>query len=161
MTGEEYVGLHECGPAPNCFCSTDSIDDDPDHNIPSWKWPSTLSSKEEAFQQLYDVVQAYKPGQSDIDGGGFEIVTYDPKAGYLYAQFESLKNGYIDDVEFAIIKNGSVEVRSKSRLGYLDFGVNALRLNFIAKGLREKGWEAPGVELATHKGYAEENQVRF
>jgi len=27
--------------------------------------------------------------------------------------------------------------------------------------LREKGWEAPGVELATHKGYAEENQVRF
>ena len=147
--------------APNCFCSTDSLADDPDHNIPPWKWPADkFPTREDAFQQLYEVVAAYPPGQSNIDGGGFDIVTYDPKAGYLYVQFESLKNGFIDDVEFAIIGDDEkVKVRSSSRLGYLDFGVNAKRLNYLAKALREKGWDAVGVDMKTHRGYAEENGI--
>ena len=33
------------------------------------------------------------------------------------------------------------------RVGYLDFGVNAKRLNYLAKALREKGWNAEGVDL--------------
>jgi hypothetical protein len=107
-------------------------------------------------------VNAYKPGQSNIDGGGFNIVTFNPKSGYIYAQFESLKNGFIDDLEMAVVGKDSnvVEVRSSSRLGYLDFGVNAKRLNYLAKALREKGWDAPGVELSSHRGYAEENGVK-
>ncbi|KAL9181442.1 hypothetical protein ACHAXT_010247 [Thalassiosira profunda] len=165
LAGEEYLGLKECGAAPNCFCSNDNIEDSPDTNIPPFKWPaSKFSSREEAFQQLHEVVQAYQPGQSNIDGGGFEIVTFDPKSGYIYAQFESLKAGYIDDLELAFVDDGkdsnAVQVRSSSRLGYLDFGVNAKRINFIAKGLREKGWDAPGVLLETHRGYAEENGVK-
>eukprot|EP00804_Cyclotella_cryptica_P030750 CCRYP_009162-RA/>CCRYP_009162-RA protein AED:0.25 eAED:0.23 QI:0/0/0/1/1/1/2/0/183 len=166
MAGEEYFGLKPCGAAPNCFCSTDPLIDDPDHNIPPWKWPTdTLSSQEAAFQQLYDVVKAYPPGQSNIDGGGFDIVTFDPKAGYIYVQFESLKNGYVDNVEMAVVGKGDsasnvVQVRSSSRLGYLDFGVNAKRLNYLAKCLREKGWDAPGVDLSSHRGYAEENGLK-
>jgi uncharacterized protein (DUF1499 family) len=66
---------------------------------------------------------AYEPGQSNIDGGGFDIVTFDPKAGYMYVQFESLKNGFIDDLEFAFIDDdkdkNAVQVRSSSRLGYV------------------------------------------
>ena len=58
-----------------------------------------------------------------------------------------------------IIKN-EVQVRSSSRLGYLDFGVNAKRLNYIAKKMKEKGWDARGVELKTHLGYAEENNLK-
>ena len=88
--------------APNCFCSTDSIEDSPDSNIPPFKFPKDISSKEDAFKQLYEVVMAYEPGQNGIDGGGFEVKTNDPKTGYMYVQFESLKNGFIDDVEFAI-----------------------------------------------------------
>jgi len=112
--------------APNCFCSTDSVEDSPDTNIPPFKWPTNqLTSREAAFQQLYEVVKAYPPGQSNIDGGGFDIVTYDPKAGYIYVQFESLKNGYVDDFELAVIgdKNDGnvVQVRSSSRLGYVSF----------------------------------------
>jgi len=42
----------------------------------------------------------------------------------------------------------------------LDFGVNAKRINYIAKALRAKGWDAPGVEFDTHKGYGEENGVK-
>lgn len=164
MVGEEYLGLKPCGAAPNCFCSTDSIEDSPDTNIPPFKWPSKLASREDAFQQLYEVVQAYEPGQSNIDGGGFDIVTFDPKAGYIYAQFESLKNGYVDDLELAVVGDekdkNAVQVRSSSRLGYLDFGVNAKRINYIATALRAKGWDAPGVEFETHRGYAEENGVK-
>ena len=88
-------------------------------------------------------------------------MTFDNKKEYIYVQFESLKNGFIDDVEFAVVgdEKNTVQVRSSSRLGYLDFGVNAKRLNYLSKKLREKGWDAKGVELNTHRGYAEENQV--
>jgi len=165
MVGEEYLGLSPCGAAPNCFCSTDNIEDSPDTNIPPFKWPAKqFSSHEDAFHQLYEVVKAYEPGQANIDGGGFEVVTFDPKAGYLYVQFESLKNGFIDDLELALVSNDkdedAIQVRSSSRLGYLDFGVNAKRINYLAKNLRSKGWDAPGVEYETHRGYAEENGLK-
>ena len=87
MGGDEYMGLKNCGPAPNCFCSTDNPDDEPEHVIPAWSWPK----------------------------------------------------GY-------------------DRVGYLDFGVNAKRLNYLAKALREKGWNAEGVDLkTTHVDYATQN----
>ena len=38
-----------------------------------------------------------------------------------------------------------VAVLSASRVGDSDFGVNAKRVNYIAKGLREKGWTAAAV----------------
>lgn len=166
LFNEDYQGLKPCGNgnggAPNCFCSTDDIEDSPETNIPPFKWPSSVSSREDAFQQLYEVVKAYEPGQNEIDGGGFEIVTFDPKAGYIYAQFQSLKNGFIDDVEFAVVgdgKDNAVQLRSSSRLGFLDYGVNAIRVNYFADALQAKGWKAPGVELKTHQEYAAQNGV--
>jgi len=163
MAGEEYTGLKECGPAPNCFCSTDNVLDDPEHNIPSWKWPKSFGGDtKRAFSELEQVISAYKPGQSNIDGGGFQIVTSDLDKGYIYVQFEALKAGYIDDLEVALIQGydeGVVQVRSSSRVGYLDFGVNAKRINFIAKALSEKGWDAPGVDFANHQDYAIQNSV--
>ena len=160
MVGDEYSGLKNCGPAPNCFCSTDSVEDDPDHHIPAWVWPKDMEM-DAAFQQLEETIKAYKPGQGNIDGGGFQVVTSKP--GYLYAQFESLKNGYIDDFEVAYIDGmggGKVQVRSSSRVGYLDYGVNAKRVNYIANALQGKGWSAPGVDLKTHSDYALQNQVQ-
>ena len=41
--------------------------------------------------------------------------------------------------------SGVLVVRSASRVGDSDFGVNAKRVNYIAKGLREKGWTAAAV----------------
>ncbi len=163
IVGEEYVGLKHCGAAPNCFCSTDNLEDDPDHNIPAWVWPQDLGTdKQKAFAQLTEVINAYEPGQSNVDGGGFKVITNDAKNGYMYVQFESLKNGYIDDLEMAYIDGmgeRTIQVRSSSRLGYLDFGVNAKRLNYIAKALRTKGWDAKGVDLDTHTNYAIQNQL--
>lgn len=156
---DEYVGLKTCGPAPNCFSST--IPDDPDHSIPAFVWPKG-KDQEAAFLQLEQVLKKYSPGQNGVDGGGFEIKTVDAQKGYIYVQYEALKNGYIDDVEFAVIPgyaDRSVQVRSSSRIGYLDFGVNGKRLNYIANALRAEGWEAEGVEYKTHPLYTEENRL--
>ena len=161
LEGDDYIGLKTCGAAPNCFSSTISMDEDPDHSIPAFVWPKDLN-QQQAFEQLQQVLQSYPPGQSGVDGGGFQIQKFDPQKGYIYVQFEALKNGYIDDVEFAFIDgygDRNVQVRSSSRIGYLDFGVNAKRLNWIAKALRDKGWDAVGVGFDTHRGYAIENQI--
>ena len=161
IDNDEYQGLKVCGPAPNCFSSTIPAEEDPDHSIPAFAWPDQLDQKQ-AFEQLYEVLKAYPPGQSGVDGGGFAIQKYDADKGYIWVIYEALKNGYYDDVEFAMIPSASksaIQVRSSSRIGYLDFGVNAKRLNWIAKALREKGWKADGVNFDTHKGYALENQL--
>ncbi len=52
--------------------------------------------------------------------------------------------------EFFISKERAVQVRSGSRVGSSDFGVNAKRLNYIAKGLREGGWTIEDISPATH-----------
>ena len=180
---EEYRGLKHCGTAPNCFVSTDNADDDPDHSIPSWTWPknygtaaaaatanddisnnTNTNGSQQAFEQLAATITKYPPGQGNIDGGGFKIISNDPQKGYIYTQFQSLKNGYIDDVEFALIDgvaaSSSVQVRSSSRIGYLDYGVNAKRLNYIAKELRAQGWDAPGVEYSSHQNYVIQNELQ-
>lgn len=164
LEGDEYTGLKQCGAAPNCFSSTVSVEEDPERSIPAWTWPKALGDdKAKAFQELKEVIEAYTPGQNGVDGGGFEIQTFDATKGYLYVQFQALKNGYIDDVEFAVVNDQlldrAVQVRSSSRVGYLDFGVNAKRLNFIANALRAKGWDAQGVNFDTHRGYALENNI--
>lgn len=128
--------LATCEYAPNCF----STAGDKDHLLPLWK-PSIGSN---AMGELMETLQDYPPYQARVDGGGFSIVTARPD--YLYVQFESLKNGFIDDVEFAVNKDGrEVQVRSSSRIGFLDLGVNAKRLNWISATLRDKGWTAPAI----------------
>jgi uncharacterized protein (DUF1499 family) len=160
MVGEPYLGLKPCGAAPNCFVTTDpDFESDPEHFIPAWKWSSSIKTFHEALDELEKVIMSYPPGQENIDGGGFKIQTRKPD--YLYVQFESLKNGFMDDVEFAYLEgmDGSIQVRSSSRLGYLDFGVNAKRLNWIAEALRQRGWEAEGVDYKTHPEYVYQNRL--
>lgn len=58
------------------------------------------------------------------------VVKHD--ANYLYAEFKSKRMGFVDDVEFfAVEKDGVIHVRSASRLGRRDFGVNRERVESI------------------------------
>ena len=104
--------------------------------IAPWKPPADDPTP---FATLTKVVKAYKPGQGFIDGGGFQVVKESDT--YLYVQFEALKKGFVDDLECYLSKDGMVMVRSSSRVGVTDFGVNAIRLNYIADSLREMGWK--------------------
>mmetsp|Transcript_26732 Transcript_26732/g.59800 ORF Transcript_26732/g.59800 Transcript_26732/m.59800 type:complete len:244 (-) Transcript_26732:353-1084(-) len=159
--GDESDGpvLKICKGAPNCFSTSGDEEFDAASLIVPWKPPSgvTLAA---AAKQLEEVVAAYQPGQEGIDGGGFKIITapsVKPDGTYLYAQFEALKNGYIDDLEFAATKPGEVQVRSSSRVGFLDMGVNAKRLNYISAKLRAKGWDAPVIDKKSHADYFIQN----
>ena len=53
-------------------------------------------------------------------------------ANYLNAEYKSKVLGFVDDVEFyASEKEGVIHVRSASRLGRRDFGVNRARIEAI------------------------------
>ena len=61
---------------------------------------------------------------------GATVISAEP--GYLYAQFQTSLMKYIDDVEFALDEPaGVIQMRSASRLGSKDFGVNRKRLDAI------------------------------
>ncbi len=62
------------------------------------------------------------------------------RADYLYAEFTSRVLGYVDDVEFYFPPNEPViHVRSASRLGYRDYGVNRKRIEDIRAKLAAAG----------------------
>ena len=71
------------------------------------------------------------------------IVASDPRAsivterpGYLYAEYRSRMLKFVDDVEFLLDEQAAViHVRSASRLGRKDFGVNRARIEAIRERL--------------------------
>ena len=62
------------------------------------------------------------------------------RADYLYAEFASRLLGFVDDVEFYFPPNERIiHVRSASRLGHSDFGVNRKRIEDIRAKLAAAG----------------------
>jgi uncharacterized protein (DUF1499 family) len=61
------------------------------------------------------------------------------EADYLYAEFRSKLMGFVDDVEFLVDPAaGVVHVRSASRLGRRDFGVNRDRIEALRSILEKR-----------------------
>lgn len=141
LQGDGKLSL--CDSSPNCF----STSGDESHLLELWK----PKSGSKAMGELLETIKTYPPGQARIDRGGFSII--DARSDYLYVQFESMKHGFIDDVEFAVRSDGKVQVRSSSRIGFLDLGVNGKRLNYISAQLRDKGWTAPAITPADYPDY--------
>ena len=57
---------------------------------------------------------------------------------YLYAEFATKIMGYVDDVEFYVDQEANaIQVRSASRLGQSDLGVNRERVETIREKLKE------------------------
>lgn len=73
---------------------------------------------------------------SIVDGmEGTKIVAREP--GYLYVQFTTRLMKYVDDAEFWFDPvAGVIHVRSASRLGSSDLGVNRKRIEFIRQELQ-------------------------
>jgi uncharacterized protein (DUF1499 family) len=61
---------------------------------------------------------------------GANVVRSEPN--YLYAEFETKWLRFVDDVEFLLVpKEAVIHVRSSSRLGRKDFGVNRARIEAL------------------------------
>ena len=129
-----YTGLAPCPKSPNCWCSSPPSADNLARYLPAWKGGSIADVKK--------VIDTYEVGQNGIDGGGYKIIEFDEKRQYIYVQFQSYKAGYIDDFEVAFNPEKELfDVRSASRLGMSDLGVNAKRLDYIGTRLeKEYGW---------------------
>lgn len=68
----------------------------------------------------------------NIVSGMQTAVVIESKPGYLYAEYTSKLLGFVDDVEFYLDeKAGVIQVRSASRLGHKDFGVNRARIEAV------------------------------
>ena len=118
----EDGGLKPClDGKPHCFSSTpEYIEDNDLFNadtgastewlVRPFKYDKPMAA---ALLDLKTAIASYPPGQNGIDGGGFKLITENTKAdrAYLYVQFESLRRGYIDDMEFSL-KDGVVQVRT-------------------------------------------------
>jgi uncharacterized protein (DUF1499 family) len=108
---------------PNAVSSTTTKDDK--HYIEPLKFEGSADG---AWKRLTDIVTAQK---------GVTVVS--TNAGYTYAEFKTPLMGYIDDVEFALDTNASViHVRSASRLGRSDLGLNRKRVEEIRAAMGTK-----------------------
>ena len=62
------------------------------------------------------------------------------EGNYLYAEFRSKLMGFVDDVEFTYDANaGLLHLRSASRLGRRDFGVNRARVEALRSRIERRG----------------------
>ena len=108
--------LAPCKRTPNCVCSqADAADRE--HYIAPLAFRGTIAELRRAIEALPRVT----------------VIREAPD--YLYAEFRTPLLRYVDDVEF--LKAGDVvHVRSASRLGRRDFGVNRRRVEEIRALLR-------------------------
>ena len=113
--------LTPCPNTPNCVNSQSS---DTEHSIEPLTYNSTTA---EAMADLKSAIQAMKKTK---------IIT--ENKNYLYAEFTSAIMGFVDDVEFYLDEDAKlIHVRSASRLGQSDLGVNRKRIETIRTKLKE------------------------
>ena len=115
--------LMPCPGSPNCVSSQST---DEKH----WIEPlSYVCSTEDAMVTLKEIINSMKRSR---------IVAEEDR--YLHAEFRSALFRFVDDVEFYLVsENGIIHVRSASRTGYYDFGVNRRRVELIRSKLSEPG----------------------
>jgi uncharacterized protein (DUF1499 family) len=112
--------LAPCPASPNCVVSQG--DADAQHSIAPLSYSG---DKATAMAKLVATINAMERTQ-----------IIQQTDDYLYAEFTSQWMGYVDDVEFYLAPDESViHVRSASRLGQSDLGVNRQRIETIRQKL--------------------------
>ncbi|MGR6036528.1 MAG: DUF1499 domain-containing protein [Candidatus Nitrosoglobus sp.] len=115
--------LPSCPASPNCVCSDAT---DKKHYIEPYQL-KVKSSK--GLEVLKEVISSL-PRTTIISATNT----------YLYAQARSRIFGFIHDMEFQLRpRQNIIAVRSATRLGYYDFGVNRWRIGEIGKELQARG----------------------
>lgn len=115
--------LTACPESPNCV-SSDSIDKE--HHVPAFKL-------EKAAELVWLDVKAYLQMQQNM-----QIISQ--TADYMHIESTSSLMRFVDDFELHLRKrDGIIAVRSASRLGHSDFGVNKQRIEDLYLYLSNKG----------------------
>lgn len=117
--------LAPCPSSPNCV-SSDAAADDSTHYVAP-------------FVLAVPPAEAWKAAEGAVASlPRTEIVKAD--ATYLYAECTSALMGFVDDLELQLrADEGVIAVRSASRLGYGDMGVNRARVEELRSKLVSEG----------------------
>ena len=114
--------LRPCGAKPNAVCSQDSS---PGHAIEPWVFQG---SRSEDIARLKAILLSHPRTRIVAEGDN-----------YIHAECRSALFGFVDDVEFLVDENAHViQVRSASRQGYSDMGVNRTRVESFRAAFRGK-----------------------
>jgi uncharacterized protein (DUF1499 family) len=109
--------LPACPASPNCVCSQDA---DPGHAVEPLRFTGGPGA---AWRRLREVL-AGQPRTRVVDEGD----------GYLHAECTSLVFRFVDDLEFLLDPAaGVIHVRSASRVGRSDLGVNRARVEAVRR----------------------------
>jgi uncharacterized protein (DUF1499 family) len=108
--------LAPCRRTPNCVCSQADPSDREHYILPLKAGLEEVRKAVEALPRTRIVVA---------------------RPNYLYAEFRSRLLGFVDDVEF-FFDGTAVQVRSASRLGRRDFGVNRARIEELRRRVTGK-----------------------
>ncbi|OGA26574.1 MAG: hypothetical protein A3I01_20435 [Betaproteobacteria bacterium RIFCSPLOWO2_02_FULL_65_24] len=128
-TRPDNLGVHDARLAPpkrtpNNVNSQIDKNADPQHYIEPLRYTGDAKQAWAALRRVVDGMQRVKVISTD--------------ANYLYAEFTSKLMGFVDDVEFYLDeKAGVIQVRSASRLGRGDLGVNRERIESIRAKLTQ------------------------
>ena len=128
-TRPDNLGVHDGRLAPpkltpNNVNSQVDKNADPGHYIEPLRYAGDARQAWAALRQVIDGMQRVK------------VVKSEPN--YIYAEFSTKLMGYVDDTEFYLDENaGVIHVRSASRLGIGDFGVNRERIESIRAKLAQ------------------------
>ena len=106
-----------CPQTPNCVCS---LDTGRDSFIEPFSYPGNATAAKTVLRQIIEAMPRTHI-ERDADN-------------YLHATFTSRVFGFVDDVEFLVDEQRQlIEVRSASRKGKYDFGVNRRRVEKLRK----------------------------
>ena len=125
----DYLGVKEGRLArprstPNCV-SSQADPADKEHHIEPIRFKGTARDAMAAARKAVEGMQRAT------------VVRHE--GNYLYAEFKSKLMGFVDDVEFTYDeKAGLLHVRSASRLGRRDFGVNRARVEALRSRIEKR-----------------------
>ena len=114
-----------CPESPNCVSSQEKYSQ---NSIPPITFGDSL---EQAKERIYRVINSMR---------GTRIIT--KEVLYLHVEFSTEVLKFIDDVEFYFDRSQAlIHVRSASRQGYWDFGVNRRRVESIRSEFKKLTYE--------------------
>lgn len=117
MKNHPSRSLKACPASPNCV-SSQAEPSDKEHYIEPWQGLGDLQRSQQQLLALLSTMDNCKVIEQD--------------GNYLHATFTSRWLRFVDDVEF-LIDAEQIQVRSASRTGYSDFGVNRKRMEKLAQ----------------------------
>lgn len=117
--------LAPCNPSPNCVSSQADRGDATHYIAPI----AAGNDPGRTFAEIKRIVRATERVNIGRDD-----------SNYLYAEYRSRFFGFVDDVEFWLdLRAAVIQIRSASRVGYGDLGVNRARIEGIRSQLASAG----------------------